>query len=159
MALVVGVDLRILISILFRRRGLLKIAIIKKSKHFFLKISFLTFLYLCIFLTYLLLFEGYQAESTSIFFSYIAYLPLHRISLFTYYFFQWCQAQLTSKISRQIALVNYRLTAECCILQAAFTHLFYSSTAIRLVVLGLRHAARATVQLVHTIMLRVQLIK
>ena len=52
-AVAVGIDPRILISILFRGRGLLQIAFIWRSKNtFFLKISFLTFPYLRIFLTY-----------------------------------------------------------------------------------------------------------
>ena len=131
-AVVAQVDLRILISVLFRRRGLLKITINLRSKrYFFLKISFLTFPYSRIFLSYLLLFwrmsisglvdlknvhisfiqrfSGFPYLLTTFskdvrlswphnFFSYLASLPLYRISLLTfYYFFEGCHAELTSK--------------------------------------------------------------
>ena len=57
----------------------------------FLKISFVTFPYLRIFLTYVLITfsKDVRLSWPQNVFSYRAYSPLYRISLLTYYFFRW----------------------------------------------------------------------
>jgi len=98
---VAQVVLRILLSFLFRGRGFYKYYLFKEVKN-----NYRFLFYLSCFLTYLLLFEGFQAKSTPKFVFHISYIQ--RFFGYPYLLlFEGSQVELNSTIVFRISL--YRI--------------------------------------------------